>query len=831
MAKTVEVLEQKFYNQFKNGQSFTQNLDDFSRNLAGSVGETIRLVTKINLSWRIEYIAQDGDPSKFEWIYFWNGDQLTIERTDGGDFRTEGFAVGQAVRFAWFTTVFSARNVSIVQILESSITLDMDGIFALTYAPGGISIDGIEPITALQYDFGLIENDENYNNTSKVTDNSMSYYAAAIGPDNGSGVRSTARVQMQSLGPYKDFVTGNAFVNFDGILQSNDFVKQVFVIEHTFIINPLSVQAQNQNLIDRIAPDYLSGDASLKYVFNADFRQVLNNPNINYPVRLDETLGSVAWFDEAFNGFNNNYQVNSISYEQAGTGNPADGILIDSRTKITIVVSKKSGSFNTGDQLGIMGFLLAQENQYLETVNTNLEDNFIYDNAFNVVGTNVNTGNDWIKLVSNTLGGGLVTIEVETEFSIEQQQRISQLNSEGLDDFLIAVQMGDKDLSNGNSDRAIVIADITKFDDSPDILGLVDVQNFRIYPHNEKIGVGTFYTEYTGWNEDGILVSFQLDVNLLKQASINSAALKLVAYNPTTEDTFELDSYELQLNSVLANGVQQINIQESRGYNLKDTDQFNRVTVLNAIPPNANTSSYLVIFGQKIKWQDWLENLNVPTSFFDSAKPNNNRNFKSSNYSEQLGYEIRAGIALNMFGVSDLGVSGNTDYLVLSPKLRILDYEVGPVNPANWTCVIETFRESNGANLQGAILTTENTIFKSTWSSIRPIGDFAGVWGIHRIEETNDTGDDIDELSSIDLPPANNRLIPLSGQTLLSVSQVGSTIEMTCLIDHTKLDPSKTYNLTSRIGEGIIPLSNLKVTSPAGASKELSGSAELKEVS
>ena len=128
-----------------------------------------------------------------------------------------------------------------------------------------------------------------------------------------------------------------------------------------------------------------------------------------------------------------------------------------------------------------------------------------------------------------------------------------------------------------------------------------------------------------------------LDLN--KSAVLTDIRFQLVAKNSSNE-FFLLDEFVFDLSSVVTQfGVQQINLNQSRGYILPTADTFGtaEIQLASSFPGGAVYSGTI---GQKIKWQDWVQNANVDSIFYVVNKPNNNLNFKSSNYSNQLGYEI-----------------------------------------------------------------------------------------------------------------------------------------------------------------------------------------------
>ena len=255
-------------------------------------------------------------------------------------------------------------------------------------------------------------------------------------------------------------------------------------------------------------------------------------------------------------------------------------------------------------------------------------------------------------------------------------------------------------------------------------------------------------------------------------------------------------------------------------------DQFNDVT----ITVGANVGGiqhYTGVFAQKISWQEWINNLSVDTVFFNPTEPNNNLNYKSSNYSLLNGYEIRLAVYSNLDGVNVFNVAGNTNYLFVSPTITVYDYDKDGVTPPPiWSCLIETFNASNNAPLSGAILTGQDTLFRATWTNkLGAVASLLGLWGINRIEETDEQGYQITEMSSLNDPATNQMLIPNSGTKLFVYLNAGNVV-FECLIDGSLVASGIGYNLSSRIHDANII--DGKLTSPDNAQKDTSGTVEPK---
>lgn len=807
MGVNVVVSSQKFFNEYKNDVGFVSNLGDFTNNFTGVVGENVKFTTIIDINWSASVTANDS----------WSADTVaqSVSRSTG-NWYNDGFSEGDVCD--WGQSGVVTANITI-----DAISLDGSTIF-YTLNSGAITdsnnagLVGLTYLSAMVYKFGLLGNTESFNVESKVSGNDQGYYGSEIG---GNVVYPAARntnwVVLTRLGQYADWQTGSMRVRW---VSNPAYDIQRFEIEHEFTIVPYFLDGQLSNLQNDIIPPLLNGLNTLKYAYSPGFRTVLSNPNTEKATVIDNSQGSVAWFNENFNGFQNNYAVSSITYEEEATGNPADGLLIGTKTKVTIDVTKILGTFSAGERAGVYVSQLPQQIEYEDTL-TDLKSNFLYDNAINNAALPFEDGQTFLtNFVISAPFGNTMSMSFDVEYSSGQKTFLANKFSVAPTYFLIGVELGDVTLASGNSDRVILIADTELYDESADIPGLMDVTKFDFYPHNKQIGVDTGFTDLITWNEDGFVLDFEFSLNLLKDAVLKSMSINLIAYNNITEDSFTLDTYNFNNigTAQVSAGVQQFNENTTRGYNLASGDQFNDVTLITGALVG-DDQFYSGRFAQKISWQDWIQNLGVNNIFYDVLKPLNNKNRKSSNYSDLNGYTIRMSISANLDGTSDLGVAGNTNYLFLSPEIPVYDYDLdGNVTPT-WSAEIQTFHPVTGVNLQGAVLVGLNTIMVTTWTNIAPpITSVVNMWAIHRIEETAQNGYAIDELSTINPYPVPNRVIPSVGETQLTIDPVSGNVVTACLVDGSQIIQGFDYNLSARLNEdGGIPIDG-KITE-AGVEK------------
>jgi hypothetical protein len=785
MPINVVARETKFFNEFKNDVGFSANLSDFTLNLTGLTMENVKMTTYVEVNWNAAVSANDP----------WSADTVTgkVSKTVG-TWQSDGFTIGDICD--WGQNGIVVANLTIDTITPDGLT------FYYTLNSGAITdtnnagLIGMTPLTASVFKFGILGNTEPFNIKSKVSGNDQGYYGTDIGFDTGGGVRDTNFVTMIRLGTPQDWQTGTMKVRF---VDNPATDVQRFEIEHEFTIPPWYLDGQLTNLENNLLPTLFTGTNTLKYAFAPGFRIAYTLPDSEKLAVIDNNSGSVGWFNEAFNGFQNDYEITNVAYEEQATTNVAQGILIGSKTRITIDVQDNAGNFSAGERAGVYVSYLPQQSEYQNTNLTQLKDNFLYDNAINNGGIGPVAGQDFITDFEITnIVGNTMTLTFDVDYSAAQKLRLAGLNAQSPIYYVIGVQLGDVTLASANSNRVILIGDVKVYDESADIPDLWAFPKMDIYTHERQIGVDAGSTDATDWIEDGLAIDYRMTLNLNKDAVLNSMNFMVVAFDPITQIYFELDRYVFNIfPAVISAGVQQLITNTTRGYILEAGDQFNEVS-LSVGFLGLGIQQYNGIIGQKISWQDWLANQGVDTVFFDATEPNNNLNHKASNYSLLNGYEIRIAFFGNVFGTNTLGVSGLTDYLVLSPTLTTYNYEEdGGANV--WSHVIETFDATGTTNLGGATLTGQDTLLRATWThSGGPVTSLVGLWGINRIEETNQAGYAITECSSIYDTPLGQLLKPSTGLKLFMYLS-GGLVVMECFIDGSIAQPNINYNLSTRI--------------------------------
>lgn len=789
MAIQFRQIDFKLYDQLRNGNNFAFNTQYFKNNLAGYVGGKYK--AQIDLSVSISYNTNK------------EGQTVIIDLTNGWlevngvDWVREGFKIGMDCFFN-FDDTDSVHD----DIIGCTITdIDQDRVyFNITFDSRAgrtkflytkadnidiLNFYSVDVYTDYEYSFGFVENSDDYSNNSLLTNASQTYYGEIKTP----GLSTFG----QPKGQNKDWQSGLIIMND---LTQNDVldiygnilkVETKYKVTHEFLLNPFYKEGDISNLTNPngvIPPDYLIGDASLKYVYEAKLKNEISDPNDVVIVKESTELGSTAYYNENYNGFNNNFKISNVKYNNGDL----DGINPNETTTVTFDVESLNGVELDTAYAGLYVFKCTEETDYTNTTSTNLEQNFLYDS---LVTSSTTTGTGIIK----TLSFASQTLTKRTVTATLSYTQAEQLKIEEGDFFALTIAVTSDLTSN---DDVNLLVDVKEYDTTVDIQGLATMPKFDLSPFE-----GGEFDSIRAFNEDGINAVCQLVLDRTKDAFLNSLDFKLIAYKPTTAEYFDLDSINIPYTEIISNGVQQINYESNRGY--PDSITFDKDRVLfKTNSSNASSTTFDIEVGQKINWKDWVYNRFADTGFYDNSKPNNNLNYKSSNYSDVDGYEIRLAVLANIYGVDDLGRSGDTDYLFLSQKIEVKDYDSNDELDGQ----IQLLDSENLTDLGGSPRSDKDTIFKVVWYDQTLNED--NIYAL-RIERNDNTGNALFELTSFQ-DYEGGILKPFDGLNRLKIEQVGTSIEVSCLIDYTKLVSNVSYNLSARISsdQGIDPEAKLK---------------------
>jgi len=792
----------EFFNQYNNGEALDQNLTDFTNNLVGNVTDKIRTRQTIAVSWT----ASSNSTNTFD-VAGNTLNQLT------GSFIGAGFVVGDIISLydnVGTAFVFTDRTITSI----SATQIVFDGAVVSTVSYPDAKLYGKTPLESLRFRFGLIENNEPTNYISKIDGTAENSFSGdGIGFDTGGGVRSLTPVTLApstGVNSWKeDF--GSATVAFLSTGTQNEDYEQIFEINHYFTILPFYLDGdltnlQNLLLTSGTQPALFTSTNSLKYVFDAQLNTTLSNPNGTKSASIDSNLGSAGWFNENLNGGNNLYAVRDLVYTNVDTAQVVNRIDSQQKTNVAFNITNAFNPFTVNTNVSVGIAILPNASDYQQNTNT-INENFVLDTDFTTVGLAPVASSIISNYSATLIGPGEVSVQFDVDYLTAIEPTLENKN------YVIWAATCDETATAGNTDRVSLKVDTQLYDFNPDVEDLIFVDTINHFPHNINDTVlADGFDDYKGWVEDGfeIVVPFQLNNDL--SAGLSSLSVHFSAWNPSTDDRFDLQSYNYSLSGGVLiaqaplNPYISYNINTTRGFQLVNGSQFNNA-VLTTLGPGLrgliNVDQYELKVGIKANFEEWISLPGANTVFYDVNEPNNGLNKKSSNYSLLNGYElvvfIEADVAagLNIFGGALV-----TNYQFLSQPHAYYNYDLDNNVTPDWAVEIATLDE-NGANTSGIIQTSINTTIRATFTPLSGSTNLVNPYGIIRLNQSGGNIQTIFELSSIRESIVGNLLIPLVGENYTKLTDDGLTVVLECLVDGSLLDASINYDLSATLRDDV----------------------------
>ena len=790
------LINTEFFNQFNNGELLDQNLTDFTKNLVGNITDKIRTRQTVAVSWT----STSNSVNTFDVL----GNTLS---SVGGTFIADGFALGDIISLydnAGVAFVFQDRTITSLTPTQ----IIFDGAVVPTVSYPDAKLYGKTPLESLRFRFGLIENNEPTNFVSKIDGTAQnSFSASGVGFDTGGGVRSLVPVTLNSAAGVdswkEDFDSATvAFISTGTQLEN---YEQVFEIIHYFSILPFYLDGELSNIQNLIQPPLFASTSTLKYVYDAQFNTTLSNPNGTKAVLIDSLLGSVGWYNESLNGNSNRYSVISLAYTNQDTLQVVSEINSQQKTKVEFNLRSLDNKFTVNTNVAVGIAILPESLDYQQNANT-IDENFLLDRAFTTVDLAFVDSSIITNYTAIFNGAGSVSVAFDVDYLTANEPTLENKN------YVIFVSTCDETVNGDNTDRVTLKVDSQLYFYNPDVVDLIWVDDILHFPHNVNDSADAdSFDDYKGWIEDGFEIKVPFELNNDLNAKIQNLKVHFSAWNPSTDDRFDLQSYNYSLsggvliNQPPLNPYFAYNINTTRGFNLVNGSQFNNA-VLTTLGPGLrgpiNVDQYELKLGIKANFEDWISQPNANTVFYDVNEPNNGLNKNSSNYSLKNGYElvviIESDVAVlvgsGIFGLSTL----ITNYQFLSQPHAYYDYNLDDNVTPDWSVEIITIDE-NGANTSGILQTSINTKIRATFTPVGGSTNLTNPYGIIRLNQNGGNIQTIFELSSIRESIVNNPLIPLVGESYTKLVDDNSTVVLECLIDGSLLDASVNYDLSATL--------------------------------
>ena len=785
------LINSEFFNQFNNGELLDQNLIDSTFNLVGNITDKIRTRQTVAVSWTsTSDIVNTFDVA---------GNTLS---SVGGSFIADGFAVGDIISLydnPGVAFVFTDRLI--ISLTPTQIIFD--GAVVPTVSYPDAKLYGKTPLESLRFRFGLIENLEPTNFTSKIDGTAEnSFTASGVGFDTGGGVRSLLPVTLNSatgVNSWKeDF--DSATVAFISTGTQAENYEQVFEINHYFSILPFYLDGELSNIQNLIQPALFTSINSLKYVYEGQFNATLSNPNGTKSVLIDGNRGSVGWYDESLNGATNFYRVENLVYTNQDTLSVVSEINSQQKTKVEFNVASLQSKFTLNTKIAVGIAILPESFNYQQNANT-IDENFILDRSF----TTVDLAFIDSSIITNYTAVFNSSAEISVAFDVDYLAAIEPtlVNK----NYVIFASTCDETAFSGKTDRVTLKVDSQLYFFNPDVVDLMWINGMSHFPHNvDDTNIAGAFDNYAGWIEDGFEIKVPFELNNDLRARLQNLKVHFSAWNPSTDDRFDLQSYNFTLSSGVSilqpplNPYVSYNIALTRGFQLVNGSQFNKAEFKHlgsALRGPINVDQYELKLGIKANFEEWISQPDANTVFYDVNEPLNGLNKKSSNYSLKEGYEmlviIEADVRLPSEGII---LSQSTNYQFLSQPHAYYDYDLDNNLTPDWSVEIVTL-DDNLADTSGIINTSINTTIRATFTPLSGITDLIAPYGIIRINQSGGNINTIFELSSIRESILNNPLIPLVGESYTKLTDNGTTVVLECLIDGSLLNATTNYDISA----------------------------------
>lgn len=652
-----------------------------------------------------------------------------------------------------------------------------------------------------QFNSGTILEYEN--NLLKNINTGESY---ALGLEwNHNAINSTHRYIRPSI------ISNVVTIQNIGTLVSN--YKKKYEVEVDFMLS--SFFEEISDLETFTPPQVVFNANSLTDAVLLTFMPEWNNPNIKIENDMKETerLGNTGWFDENYNGLPNNFEVKSVEYFDLG-GQSLTGLSFGSETKVRAVIG---GVQNIGiDSDFKHGFiwLPSQEEQYKDKT-TPFHKNAKISSHFSTTAFGANTSYPFVyegyatdnakmntRAISYTIQGNDLVFEAIFSPTVEFLQFFESRVQDRK--YALWVSVADKNLTTAFSDRVSLLLDVGDMDFFIPIEGELEgvVNSFIEHPEDN---LATGVDIYEGFLEDDILARSFFSLENGKRLS--QVILGYEVENTTSGSTYELERFTANTQPFLTipSGVQEIDFNSIRGYKLENNNNKNWVKIIRNPSGDLNgKAGYQILFGQKIRWEYWLQKSNVPSEYYDNTLEFNGSNndwlhFLRQSNSHKVNYFILFDVVengqtkryKNTYPINFNGYDENTN---IETTHEYFDHETDNLLNVG-------FEPETGRPL-GVLLSNKNTRIEITYTKLNGNFDLGNVYAVTTLEIDRGAGVMTHrQLSSIVGSENDNILIPLPPNNKLLVQQIApNVIKTTCLVDYTRLENAFMYKITGRIG-------------------------------
>jgi hypothetical protein len=208
------------------------------------------------------------------------------------------------------------------------------------------------------------------------------------------------------------------------------------------------------------------------------------------------------------------------------------------------------------------------------------------------------------SIITNCLivinGGDPTLLDVSFSISYSASEQLLITNN---NNWLLYLIVGDQTLTPYTADRVSLKIDSQVWSINEDVPGLIQGTELSFVNSWDTTKLGEA-TNFTGWDGDFIGCAFTFQTKAQDSAEIKSITFRLISYNSTTGDWFEINNTNIsvfngfaatQLTNPLVTTYpyQLVNSDQQNAFNITPNENFNRIIIDSVQPAPATV------------WQDW----------------------------------------------------------------------------------------------------------------------------------------------------------------------------------------------------------------------------------
>lgn len=756
--------------------------DRGSDHLLGSVGSNFTAVIDFYVKVSAESISIIN-----------NATDGTLTRTDSGSFITDGFQVGNSVT----TTGMGVDNGNHIISFVTDKIITVSTTLTTTTTNFSASLYRTNLLTAAEFYYNLVENSAPDSFVSLVDSETQQRYTAsgftATGTTATFAIASNSKAWAVDGNGYGVTLLGTGISNY----------KQSFRITQVGVITPVALYSQLDQLEDGIPPasDYYQDRKCLRHLFKINMKIDRTDPEQADTITYSRK-GNTGWYGEYLNGEPATYSatLNSYTYSAASV----TSIQYDDTTATTanITLTSSLGTFATGTTAVLHVCYIPQAETIYTNTTRKFRDVFAYDRVALTCGSGaaagINLGTTYAQINTATATWvNVTTITITADFKMATAlETIISGNSTDDRNYLIFVTVQDKTITQTKlTDMNSVIVDVNSYGKDLDDSTLFTINpNVKYYSASGSL-IGSSVSGYGG---DIVRAVAPFQVKNSGSQLITSIGVRTDAVYTGTTGTFTLEEWTADTSDVcLDDGVQVIDISQSKGYRMNSNSVLNKVTVSRtASLDTATKAGYTLSYPFMLRYETWRTLPDADCDFGEATQD------WSVITSRGNGWSIKQYITASVYDPATLHT---TDF---EQSCDIAVTSTGATGSTGAWCVITTYDNAGTYSQGGDILEHENTTVIANFygSFTSPPAGTTGYYGMLFLDQQTIGGVNwVYPFSSVSDIREANGTSPWMGATgstgTCSVTLVSSThIQVKAKLDYIKLSPSiNNYNLRAKL--------------------------------